>query len=388
MRSSIPFVAMTALLFNFLFFSITHGFHESGARHCQGCHSFGGSRGEPHRSNIRGSDPSSTCLRCHAASGESHNVMSNDGSSFTPGGDFYWLKKTFGWSAQGIYQQSEAARHGHNISAIDYGLSSGSGLPNSPGGSYMTANLSCISCHDQHARTRNNGADMGRTLEPGRYNGSSSSRTSIGNYRLLRGKGDGGSRNVSGFTFTYEAPIAVGSSLDWTETDFNHSAYGSGMSEWCANCHAGFLSDHVLWEGKEHPAGKVVKINGEIAGNYNAYVKAGDLSGAQVSAYLSLVPFEVGTSDTSYLDPSSTLGPDPGGSANVMCLTCHRAHASAFESIGRWDFKTVFIADSHPQAGDSGVTGSDVQSSYYGRDMVTEFGNSQRQLCNKCHLKD
>ena len=75
-------------------------------------------------------------------------------------------------------------------------------------------------------------------------------------------------------------------------------------------------------------------------------MKTGDITGTQANAYLALVPFELGTADIWSLDPSSTSGPDYG--ANVMCLTCHRAHASAFQDSCRWDYGTTFIADSHP----------------------------------------
>ncbi|MDW7710819.1 MAG: hypothetical protein SCH98_10115 [Deferrisomatales bacterium] len=72
----------------------------------------------------------------------------------------------------------------------------------------------------------------------------------------------------------------------------------------------------------------------------------------------------------------------------MMCLTCHRAHASAFTSAGRWDFKATFLAESHPREGDSGATGTDALHSYYGRDLIAELGPYQRSLCNKCHVKD
>ena len=78
--------------------------------------------------------------------------------------------------------------------------------------------------------------------------------------------------------------------------------------------------------------------------------------------YLGLFPFERGTTDVSLLHSSSIESPDEN--ANVMCLTCHRAHASAFASIGRWDFRETFIAESHPNDRDS----------HYGRDMVARFG--------------
>jgi hypothetical protein len=178
----------------------------------------------------------------------------------------------------------------------------------------------------------------------------------------------------------------VASSTSWVETNANHTAYGSGLSKWCGNCHVDYLDGHAIANRKKHPAGKDALLSAEIAENYNAYVKSGDFSGTQASAYLSLVPFETGSTTTLVLNPYSSAGPNR--SANVMCLTCHRAHASAFENIGRWDFRTSFITDAHPRGGDAGVTGGDVLNSFYGRNMTAEFGQTQRPLCNKCHVKD
>lgn len=148
-----------------------------------------------------------------------------------------------------------------------------------------------------------------------------------------------------------------------------------GMSEWCANCHAGMLNAGHGDAGS-HPAGNDVKLGREVVASYNAYVGTGDLSGFRATAYLALVPFERGTSDGSRLNPSSTEGPDEH--ANVMCLTCHRAHASAFSAAGKWDFRATFVARSHPND----------REAYYGRDMVAQFGPYQRSFCNKCHPRD
>jgi hypothetical protein len=137
----------------------------------------------------------------------------------------------------------------------------------------------------------------------------------------------------------------------------------------------------------QHPAGETAVITERTAAAYGAYLRSGDFSGNAASSYLALVPFERGVADPGLLDPASTAGPEPGGS-NVMCLTCHRAHASAFESIGRWDLSAILLADSHPGVGDGGASGEDAQHSYYGRDLAAEFGPYQRSLCNKCHAQD
>jgi cytochrome c553 len=337
---------------------------------------------------LRGSDPSSTCLRCHAERGADHSVLSNDGSLFTPGGDFYWLEKTFSWSIEGINYQSRADSHGHNIVALDYGLYPDGRLSHAPGGRYPSAALGCTSCHDPHAKTTGNGGNPLMQAGPSPYGEEPYSETPPGTFRLLGGVGYAGGQVSSGIRFTAAAPIAEASSHGWAETDSNHTAYGSGMSEWCANCHGGLRNSSTGGVAGKHPAGNGAKISIKISNNYNSYVSTGNLSGNQVSAYLALVPFEVGSTSTSALDPSSSSGPGFGGDANVMCLTCHRAHASAFPSTGRWYFGTAFIANSHPSVGDGGASGTDVFNSYYGRDLISEFGERQRQLCNKCHLKD
>ncbi|PLX72040.1 MAG: hypothetical protein C0614_14085, partial [Desulfuromonas sp.] len=111
--------------------------------------------------------------------------------------------------------------------------------------------------------------------------------------------------------------------------------------------------------------------------------RSGDFSGTRATAYLQFVPFDRGISDPQLLDSTNTSGPDSG--SQITCLTCHRAHASAFRAIGRWDFDAATLTESHPTIGDSGATASDVANSYYGRDIAIEFGIDQGPFCEKCH---
>jgi len=88
----------------------------------------------------------------------------------------------------------------------------------------------------------------------------------------------------------------------------------------------------------------------------------------------------------------------------VMCLSCHRAHASGFDSATRWENEAEFITyvnaanapawpgtDNAPAQGNAqyarGKTMAETQASYYDR-PVTVFGAYQRSLCNKCHAQD
>ncbi len=393
----VPALAGAAAFF-FLSSGIAHTFHSGGVGACEGCHSLHRSPGDPapppegdpggaagNTSLLIGKDPGSTCLRCHSEAGAEHNVFGNNGSAYTPGGDFIWLKKSFQWTDDGKSYVSSGETHGHSVVAVEYGLSADGRHSVAPGGTYPSSSMSCISCHDPHGKISGNAPNSAPIGASGSYGGEPPAGTILGNYRLLGGTGYDGGGSGSGFPFAQAAPVGVANPVDWRETDTNHPAYGSGMSEWCVNCH-GAMGNGGNGKGKSHPAGNDVKLGSSVVAAYNAYVKTGDMSGSRPTAYLALVPFERGTTDRSLLNPSGTEGPDEN--ANVTCLTCHRAHASAFQSIGRWDFRATFLAKSHPQAGDAGAAGNDERESYYGRDVAAQFGPYQRSLCNKCHPKD
>jgi len=362
-------------------------FHAGGVGPCNGCHTIHNTENglpNPTQSGswlLRASDPSSICLNCHAGPGgsSSPSVYSFDGSALTPGGDFYWMTKSFTW----VDGTSPAASHGHNVIALDFALNADPNRAQAPGGSYPSAQLTCISCHDPHGganRGTSGGAQPVSTS--GSYGQDAAAGTQTGNYRLL----GGADYVVNGYAFNNPAPIARQSETQpFAESDTSHVDYGSGMSEWCANCHAGILNSEHKSGGSsiEHPSGNDEHLESSIIANYNSYIRTGDLTGSAGSAYLQFVPFERGVTTAALLDPNSTQGPD--ANANVMCLTCHRAHASAFPSAGRWDFTASLLANSHPALGDIGATAVDVYNSYYGRDIAIEFGTSQGQLCEKCH---
>ncbi len=368
-------------------------FHDGGVAHCDGCHTMhnseggvsiitGGTVGVSGNFLTIGSDPSSTCLNCHQGSG-SYHIFNNAGgaTNLSPGGDFEWLTKTFTYTVRGNPAATNGYNLGHNIVAADFGLVADTDITTTaPGGTFPAANLACSSCHDPHGKVTSR---AGTVVGSGSYGGADPGGGQIlGNYRLL---GDTGYNPGGGpVTFTAGAPVAASPGNGVAETDSAHVDYGSGMSEWCANCHTAFINTTVGTHA--HPAGNAENLGGSISGNYNSYVATGNLTGVAGTAYLALVPFERGTLDRTTLNPASTAGPTSAN--NVMCLTCHRAHASAFENAGRWDFTTELLVDSHPLATDGGIDADDVTAKYYGRDIATVFGAGQRSLCNKCHIQD
>jgi hypothetical protein len=215
----------------------------------------------------------------------------------------------------------------------------------------------------------------------------------VGVYRILGGIGYVPKSYSGGPAFTANPPVAVApSSYNRKETSTDtRVAYGKGMSEWCANCH-GQIHNDGLSSAFIHPASNAALLTATVTANYNAYKKSGDLSGAQATSYTSLVPYEEGTTNITTLTTDAAgakTGPS-AGTENVMCLSCHRAHASGFRSMARWDNDTEFITISGAYnvgtaAGNRNAV--EYQAAMYDR-PASNYATYQRSLCNKCHAKD
>jgi len=407
-------------------------FHDGGVGPCEGCHSMHNSyEGAPVNGMwatqaylLRESDPSSVCLYCHEHVGDSgpttYHVSTPDAEllggvppkQLTPGGDFGWLKKTYTWlTALGQpLKNSFGDRHGHNIVAQDFHYSADMMNTNAAGGSYPAAGFSCTSCHDPHGRYRRNvDGSITTTGKPIVKSGSFASNPdpdgagSVGVYRMLGGKGYQPKSLTGGYAFVNDPPAAVAPDRPNRSEELTQTrvAYGSGMSEWCQNCHPNMHTP--AYPGSTnllHASGNNAKLGVTRMNNYYVYINTGTiLSSPSTTPYLSLVPFEEGTSDyvalkahaksdDSYLD-------GPNNSANVMCLTCHRAHASGWDGIMRWNAETAFIVSNgfYSQEGQAyqpygqGRSETEALRAYYNKPAST-FGLNQDTLCNKCHIGD
>jgi len=374
----VPGIAALAAILTLGLAGTATAFHGGGVAHCDGCHSMHNSpenpvTGTPNSQLLKGTDASSTCLNCHDGAG-SYHVLSTDGSNFKPGGDFFWLTQSYtntNWSGS---VTSDPDNMGHNVIAVDFSLGVDGTNTQAPGGTYPSLSLGCTSCHDPHGQV-NGGTPNGQLpiSVSGSYGDIPPAGTIAGNYRLL---GD----SLHG-VITAAAPIAVVNG--YSETDLDHPAYGAGMSEWCVSCHTAYINDP-----NKHPSGNLYTLSTGRANNYNAYVATGDYTGLQATSYTALVPFERQETNKVVLlaDTTSTAGPDT--SDNVMCLTCHRAHATAFNNSTRWDMEHELLAESWPTAANLTAMGAVANAAYYGRDIAVDFGDFQRSLCNKCHGQD
>lgn len=402
--------------------SMAYAFHSGGVAECEGCHSM--HDGQSPSNLLVGSDNSSTCLTCHEHAGDtgpsSYHISTAEADmpagtpplQRTPGGDFGWLKKTYNFLVRGTANQEDGATHGHNIIAADNNYAVDPHNAAAPGGTFNSNYLSCDACHDRHGQYRRID-DAGTIVKPalgiavppiissGSYNNSAnpSATGAVGVYRILAGKG----YTRDGVTFNVDPPAVV------TKSTYNvkennqqiHTAYGFGMADWCATCHPDMHTD----SGRlVHPVEK--SLGAAIFNNYNAYKKSGDLTGVQAESFLSLVPYEDGPAATysSLKTVASNTAAVQAGPANanaqVMCLSCHRAHATGWPEMLRWQYQYEFMIKEGVWPGtDSAVTVArdgtiargrtvaETQAAYYDRD-ASMFATYQRNLCNKCHAKD
>ncbi|HZZ85219.1 MAG TPA: cytochrome C [Anaeromyxobacteraceae bacterium] len=392
---------------------------------------------------LQGADQSSTCLICHGdttAGGTAKPfVIVNTGvatdyvnMNYSPGGDFGWLLRAGTTEPAGAMN-----RHGHNIVAADFTIPADT-LLTAPGGvlSFDATGqkvFSCSSCHDPHGRTRMQttdsvtwtwagpagaGSDNAAITNPiyssGSYGNLPLLGQAIGAYRLLGGKGYAPASNPTA-PFTNNPPVAVApASYNHIEggakTNEVRVAYGAGMAEWCRNCHTNIHMDNYLsgalgGTGLKHPAGNNAALKPGQYNVYNSYISSGSFQGTG-DQYTSLVPFEnaktfqvVGNtgSVSAITSLKAAVGAPATGTSilvasdksNVTCLTCHRAHASGFSSMIRWNNDDTFITNaSLTTFVDSQARGNTaLTAAYYGRSPA-DFGTFQRSLCNKCHGKD
>jgi hypothetical protein len=418
-RIGLALLAGAALL---LFMSSTpQAFHSGGVAECGGCHSMhapkaGGSF------LLIGTDPSSTCLSCHMHPGDtgpsSYHIATADADmpagkaplQRTPGGDFGWLRKTYTGVIRSTPFTEWGQTHGHNVVAVDTVFAADTDNTVAPGGTFPGSKLGCTSCHDPHGRVRRNsageyktGATLGGQADPiiasGSYNNSPTPAAgqSVGAYRLLRGLNDA---TVPGVTFAGVAIAIAPSTYNRTESSTQtRVAYGAQGTDtwgnWCASCHKDMHSNN----GYVHPVDQ--SFNSNIANIYNAYVKSGDLTGSTTTSFTSLVPFAESTGDIATLQAHAQNNDSylngPGSADKVMCLSCHRAHATGWPEALRWNMEGEFMiynslfpgTDTTPSVPQfaRGRLGAETQAAYYDR-PVTKFASYQRVLCNKCHAKD
>lgn len=328
-------------------------FHDGGVAHCNGCHTMHNSPDNPadtptgNQFLLLQSNSTDTCTRCHNTSyGNTWGTSVDAPGNIYGGGQFvFLLEDNINDGHGGSTDPILGHQAGHNVISVDKGTGADPVHTQSPGGSYNSSYMHCTSCHDPHGQG--------------------------GHFRILYGN-DYPESEAMGYSFFYTNPAptgeGIGSLFGPGESNGNHTAFQSGMSEWCGNCHGDYHNASYPTVLK-HPSGEA--IGADIAANYNIYEGTGTYTGDGTDAYLAVVPFEDATMTTDYVGAAS-------GTSVVMCLTCHRAHASSGPNSGRWDFNITDYSEEGVESGSWAIPNP------YG----ATAGVSQRSLCNKCHLQD
>lgn len=328
-------------------------FHDGGVAHCNGCHTMHNSPDNPTGNGsanpllLKQATPTDVCTMCHDTSyGSTWGADVLTPGNIYGGGQFvFLLEDNLNDGHAGATNPIPGYQAGHNVISTIKGTLNDPVNTMAPGGTYLSAFMHCTSCHDPHGKG--------------------------GHFRLLYGD-DYPISSAMGYDYTYNAPAPTADPMTSFfgpgESQTNHTGYQAGMSEWCGNCHGAYHNTNYPTT-LIHPSGSALELSQITA--YDIYNGTGHYDGSHATAYTMAVPFEDATSTH-----SNTAG--PATTSKVMCLTCHRAHASSGPNSGRWDFNITEYLEEGVESGSYKIP-----NPYAGTS-----GDAQRSLCNKCHLQD
>lgn len=296
------------------------------------------------------------CLGCHASnpSGGSNIINSNwpqiahNAATDLAGGNYRYV------FADDTY--------GHNVHGFGSAIPDDNWLGNDPPGYDTNYDPSTSGGYDP-------GQDAGQIMCAGQ-NGCHGNRDTSVPYLAMRGthhandsmlkfgtiaEAQQGSTSGTSYRFLYN--IHGGEDSDWQATvsatdhnEYKGQTYASRplaggqtwgatlqtLSQFCAECHGYFhASDEINNQApptgspwKRHPTDVSLPASGE----YSAY-----------TAYSTEAPVARTTIPT---NPSGTVTPAGSTDDIVMCLSCHKAHASEYGDILRWDYSNMIAGGS------------------------------------------
>jgi len=252
------------------------------------------------------------------------------------GGNFYWV-------------QTEDT-YGHNI----FPNNPDEILTVAPGASYGVG-CGLNSCHNNLYGTNTNFGTrqgcskchmMGNSSGPTGYhhintNGTLVESADQGWYRFVAGHMSGDGYGVAGIEDSdwQQNPSASvhNEYLGWSATKTSAGGFSSSganvITAYCTGCHGNF---HIEQDASSvwirHPSDAIVPNSGEFAVAFGASGGTG--------TYDPLIPV-ARPSLSGWTGPSSTV---TLGTDLVMCLSCHRAHASPYFKMLRWDYKSSTLS--------------------------------------------
>ncbi|MBI5342473.1 MAG: hypothetical protein HZB63_04025 [Deltaproteobacteria bacterium] len=336
------------------------------------------------------------CLQCHLSPSnvayKAPAVMTSGGTTpdgvSLPAGDFYW--------------SSADPRKGHNPGktrgAQSSSISSDPVITVSPGGNFSTGDFDCISCHDPHDRFGDSVAawrQLKRRINGIVHTGNETAAKGVESYGGSEGPTTAGyepilsnSRgDIQGTSYRNkrkDGQDLEGADLFKAEGDDNKNVYRGGFTSFCSVCHGDFhgggesqRSDNGKTRSGgawiRHPANISMDTPGGKYGiaAYTAAVANSQGNNPNPAGYDWKYPlvkadadFSVKSRAFSSNDPATAAGTD-----RIGCLTCHKAHASQYSNMTRWDPR----AHSFIPAGGKDFTGA------------ASVGDNPAYGCGKCH---
>ncbi len=286
-------------------------------------------RAEPYEMLLRYS-----CIGCHSGlAGSSTNSIGapivyhttspgQTGPGYTlAGGDFYWV-------VQG------EDRKGHNVAGL---VNQDSLFGYTPPGWDPGATEG-----NQRGQIANGTSSWSQQLTCWGIYGCHGTNTYLKGHHLNITGQVNGTDVYSSYRFLYGIKGYEDKDWQWTATSTDHNEYAGyegfskgnvnysqkyTISYLCGECHGIFYTkQHSGSAWLRHPSDYLLPNSGEYA-NYNN--RAG---------YSILAPV---ARPTTFNFSNSTDSVTPGSDAIVMCLSCHRAHGSEFNSILRWDYSVT-----------------------------------------------
>ncbi|MBE0425676.1 MAG: hypothetical protein IBX72_03410 [Nitrospirae bacterium] len=347
MRKTIIIISLVALLTVVLTYGIADA-KVTGP--CSNCHTMHNSQQGAHMQYLapgeedigpKGALLRGTCLGCHTATDGSTWKSSITGAPIVFNTSEPVFNEAKGLAAGNFYWVQTEDTKGHNIFSQDSKLSvapgdmgfSGCGTNNchtnfhlavsGTGNPALDGKQGCTKCHmvntvgpkGFHHKDDGTGTKYVDTAEKGWY-------------RFLEGHMSGSGHGVAGiedddWQYTYSSTDHNEYLGSQVSGGYGFGGLGNTMTAYCTGCHGVFHDNQgTASPWLRHPSDKILPTSGE----YAAY-----------TTYDPLVPVARPSSFDWEGGPSSMVSGTHGDM--VMCLSCHRAHASPYFKMMRWDYR-------------------------------------------------